>query len=84
MEPQAIINQFIHTQLIADRGAVQLGPDDNLLLSGLIDSHGVMRLVKFIEDQFAITVNPGEVTLKNFKTVNAMTSFISRKTAVTS
>jgi acyl carrier protein len=76
------LSQFISGQLLSENGNIQLGPDDNLLLSGLIDSHGVIRLVNFIEGQFGVKVQPGEITLKNFKTISAMVAFINTKTAV--
>jgi acyl carrier protein len=76
------LSQFISGQLLSENGNIQLGPDDNLLLSGLVDSHGVIRLVNFIQEQFGVKVQPGEITLKNFKTVNAMVAFINTKTAV--
>jgi methoxymalonate biosynthesis acyl carrier protein len=82
MTIQNELSQFITGQLLAENGSMQLGADDNLLLSGLIDSHAVIRLVNFIEEQFDVKVHPGEVTLKNFKTVNAMVAFINNKTAV--
>jgi len=79
METVTILNQFIQSELIPAREEVLLGPDDNLLLSGLVDSHGVMRLVKFIENQFTIKVSPGEINLKNFKTINAISAYIQTK-----
>jgi acyl carrier protein len=84
MKVQETLLDYITTQLLNSNGAVDLAADDNLLLSGLIDSHGVMRLVKFTEDSFSIKINPGDITLKNFKTVSAIAAFVDKKTAVTS
>lgn len=56
-----------------------LAPDDNLLLSGIIDSLGVMQLVAFLQSESDIKVEPREITLKNFKTVNAIIGFVERK-----
>lgn len=84
MKVQETLLDYITTQLLNTNGTVELNADDNLLLSGLIDSHGVMRLVKFTEDSFAIKINPGDITLKNFKTVSAIAAFVDKKTAVIS
>lgn len=81
MDIHQTVTDYITSTLLAQNGAAALGLDDNLLLSGMVDSLGVMQLVKFVEDQFAIKVQPGEVTLKNFKTVNAIAGFVGRKTA---
>jgi len=82
MNAQETILSYIVEQLLNNRGSIKLGPDDNLLLSGLVDSHGVVRLVKFLEDKFIIKVHPSDITLKNFKTVNAIMAYVDRQTAV--
>ena len=82
MSIQNELSQFISGQLLSENGNIQLGPDDNLLLSGLVDSHGVIRLVNFIQEQFGVKVQPSEITLKNFKTISAMVTFINTKRAV--
>jgi methoxymalonate biosynthesis acyl carrier protein len=47
-----------------------------LLLSGLVDSLGVVRIVDWIEVQLALRIDPGDVLLENFETVNAMVAFL--------
>ena len=81
MEQQEQIIQFITSDLLGDAGGVTLGADDNLMLSGQIDSLGVIRLVSFLEKQFGVNIRAGEITLKNFKSVNRMIDFIDRKLA---
>lgn len=76
------LTHYITQTLLNTKGSVVLTPDDNLLLSGLIDSLGVMQLVKHIEVENDIKVAPGEVTLKNFKTINAIVDFVAHKKAV--
>lgn len=75
------LQNFITEKLLVEEQTVPLSPDENLLLNGMIDSLGIMQLVKYIEDNFGIEVAPGEVTLKNFKTINAMTTYIANKKA---
>lgn len=79
MTDQATISEFISTKLISGKDNVSIGPDDSLLLSGLIDSLGIMQLVKYVEKENGIKIAPGEITLKNFKTINAIIRFIERK-----
>jgi acyl carrier protein len=81
MKIEAELNDYISNNLLAEQPNGPIGLDENLLLNGSVDSLGVMQLVNFIEERFDITVGPGEVTLKNFKTINAMTTFISNKSA---
>ena len=54
--------------------------DENLIELGLIDSPGVIELVIWTEEEFAITIAEDEVVLDNLGTVTAMVSFIENKT----
>ncbi|MFK7804951.1 MAG: acyl carrier protein [Anaerolineae bacterium] len=73
------LEHYITTTFVTDPAANPVAPDDNLLLSGLIDSLGVMQLVAFIQSENGIKVEPREITLKNFKTINSIVGFIERK-----
>ncbi|MFT5193866.1 MAG: methoxymalonate biosynthesis acyl carrier protein [Cellvibrionaceae bacterium] len=73
------LTQFITSTLLKDQNKIELAPDDNLLLSGLLSSLDVVRLVSYIEKESGIKIKPGEITLKNFKTINAIVQFVERK-----
>jgi acyl carrier protein len=81
MDIQERLLAFIVQELLPDGGAAGLGPDDNLLLSGMIDSHAVVELIAFVEESFGITVKPGDVTIKNFRTVNAIAAYVEQQRA---
>lgn len=72
------LTEYISITFIADQKA-QLSPDDNLLISGLIDSLGVMQLVAHLQAENNIKIEPRDITLKNFKTVNTIIGFIEGK-----
>jgi len=76
---QTELSHFISSELLAGQENSSPGPDENLLLSGMIDSFGIVRLVKFMEDTYDIEVSSAEVTLKNFKSVNAISAYVDRK-----
>ena len=79
MMRQILIN-FIEEELLNNESSV--AEDQELLMSGLIDSMGVMRLVAQIENLKQIVIPPADVTLENFSTVNAMADYVdSRLTA---
>lgn len=69
------IKAFIEETLLMGQDIV-LDYDDDILLTGLINSLGVMRLVSFLQDTFEIEIAPDEVTIDNFQTINAIASFI--------
>jgi acyl carrier protein len=50
-----------------------------LLESGIIDSLGVLDLVAFMEESFAITILDEELSPENFQTIERLASFIERK-----
>lgn len=47
----------------------QLGEDDPLFSSGLLDSVAMMSLITFIESSTGADVRPADVTLENFDTL---------------
>ena len=73
----AALKSYIENSLLNGRS---VATDENLLLSGLLDSLGVMSLVAYIEDNFEIAVPFEDVIIENFMTIEAMAQYIrSRK-----
>ncbi len=70
------IRNFIVTELLSGQ---QIGDDEDLLISGLVDSLGVMRLVTYIEDQFAAAIPPEDVTIENFGTISTIGDYVERR-----
>jgi acyl carrier protein len=64
---------------------ISLDPDEpvdattDLLLTGLVDSLGVVRIVQWIEEELGLTVEPTDVVLENFQTVGAMVAYVERR-----
>ena len=50
--------------------------DDTPLLDDLVDSVGLMELVAFIEQEFELTVDQGEIDRRNFESVGAIASWV--------
>jgi acyl carrier protein len=73
------IIQYIRTTLLQDGDDVQIMHDENLLERVSIDSVGVVQLVSFLEQEFNVTIRAGDVTIKNFQSVDAMLALIERK-----
>lgn len=81
LQIQSTLRQFIVNDLLLGQVA-EIKDDDDLLLSGLVDSLGVVRLIAFIESELQLTVPPEDVVLENFQTLTAITAYLhSRKTA---
>ncbi|MGB5706432.1 MAG: acyl carrier protein [Arenicellales bacterium] len=70
---------FIQSELLNDQQSITA--EEDLLISGLIDSIGVMRLVGFIEKNLETTIPPKDVTLENFGNVNTIVSYLDSEIA---
>ena len=78
-ERRAQIHAFLTGQLLSGR---QVADDDDLLLSGLVDSIGVMRLVAFLEQTYVVRVPPQDLTVTNFTSVAAIDGYLGRQGVV--
>jgi methoxymalonate biosynthesis acyl carrier protein len=61
--------------------SVDVEDDEDLFASGLVNSLFAMQLVLFVEKEFAIKVENHDLDIANFRSVNAITSFIQQKTS---
>ncbi len=59
--------------------AEDVGPDDDLFASGMLNSLFAMQMVLYVEKEFGVKVANEDLDLENFKSLNAMTAFIDRK-----
>jgi acyl carrier protein len=57
----------------------ELGEDHSFLNEGIIDSMGAMELVAFVESEFGIKVDMGEVVVKNFDSIRQLANFVRGK-----
>ncbi|MEM6529805.1 MAG: phosphopantetheine-binding protein, partial [Chloroflexota bacterium] len=61
METREALKNFIETEIAA--GAT-VAYDDDLLMTGLVNSLDVIRLVTFTQEQFGVTVPPEDVVIE--------------------
>jgi len=76
LNTKELLRQYISQQLLD--GHENLDVEENLLTSGMIDSHGIMRLIAYIEETFDLQVPPIDITLENFRTITLMADYIHR------
>lgn len=73
------------TAFIVDEVATSDEPvagDTDLLLSGLVDSLGVVLISDWIQEQLAIDIDPVDIVLENFQTIDAMVAYVELRGAV--
>jgi len=74
------LRKFIQENFMFGLENIELSADDSLIEKGLIDSSGVLELIAFLEEKFAITVEDSELVPENLDSINALTRFIETKT----
>lgn len=68
--------EMIETEVTAGR---TVEPDTDLLLTGLVSSISVVRIVSWLEDHLEIEIDPVDVVLENFQTVGLMVAYAHRR-----
>jgi len=71
-----ILENFLFTD---DESA--LSSSDSFLEKGIIDSTGIMEVIYFMQDEFAIEVEDDEMIPENLDSVNNILAFIEKKKA---
>ncbi len=72
------IKEFIVTEVNPDSNLKQLGDDEPLLDSGIINSLGVLKIMAFLDEAFGIDLSAEQIKLENFKTVNSICSLVEK------
>ena len=67
------IGRFVRDQKLKD--------SDDIFALGYVNSMFAMQLVQFVEKEFAVTVEDADLELANFRSVDAISSFVERKQA---
>lgn len=60
---------------------VEIQDDQDIFSMGFVNSLFAMQLVLFVEKEFGISVDNEDLDIDNFRTLNTMTSLITRKQA---
>lgn len=69
------IRTFIIDEVLEESEGFDL-PEDLPLLSGLLDSFGLMSLISFLEDRYDLVIKNDQVVKKNFETIRALAAFV--------
>ena len=73
------IRQFIVNELIADGRGCELTDSEPLIESGVIDSLGIMSLLGFLEENFAIQISGDDLVPDNFASISTISEFVALK-----
>ena len=81
--PQQTIAGFLVGRFRTAIRRGELGVDDPLISSGIIDSFGVLEVIAFLEDTFHVVIDPTRHEVTEFETVNRIAALVesARRTA---
>ena len=77
----AVVSQiasFVRDQFGA-RDPSRIEQDTELFREGIVDSMGILTLMRFLEQTFRIQIEPREMLIENFATIAAMRDFVVGK-----
>jgi acyl carrier protein len=74
-EIEELIVDFVRTELAGEQD-IELDSDENLLMSGVVDSVGIVRLIAHLKRELGVTVPPGDLVPANFRTVRIMATYM--------
>jgi methoxymalonate biosynthesis acyl carrier protein len=81
MQDDARLIEFIKTDLARGKVTGNLGFSDDLIESEILDSLGIMKLILFLENNYAVKISDDDLTLENFTSILSINSLIDRKRA---
>jgi acyl carrier protein len=70
--------EYIRTQVLK-RPNYNLGSDDALISSGLIDSFHLVDLAMFVEEQFGVRIEDTELNSSAFDTITQLSALIQQR-----
>jgi methoxymalonate biosynthesis acyl carrier protein len=79
MSVAAEVEQFVLEQLMAGSAVDAIDRDEDLLGTGVIDSHGLLQLVTFLRERYGVETSEEALTPENFQTIAAIDAFVQRE-----
>ena len=75
---RAAVLKFLQSNFMFDEKK-QVPDDQSLLDSGIVDSIGILELIGFLEDKYAVKFLDEELVADNFDTLGKLTRFLIGK-----
>jgi acyl carrier protein len=79
MSVGAEVEKFIVEEIALGSGLESVDHDEDLLAQDIIDSLGIVELVKFLESRYGIKVDDDDLLPENFQSVNSVVAFVEAR-----
>ncbi len=74
------VRQYIQTTILNDPDNI-IEKDQDLLLSGLLDSLSVVKLVAWLEKECELSIPAEDVLVENFGTLTSIETYLNNRSA---
>lgn len=81
MELKEQIRKFIEANLVVFEDEAEFTDSDNIFEMGFVNSLFAMKLVSYIEQEYAIEVDNEDLEISNFNSVDRIVGYIENKKA---
>ncbi|HEV3185985.1 MAG TPA: acyl carrier protein [Xanthobacteraceae bacterium] len=75
------VRKFIEENFLFREDRAAVSDTESLIDAGLIDSTGVLELVAFLEDAFALRLADADIVPENLDSIRAIVTFVEGKRA---
>jgi acyl carrier protein len=72
------IKEYIQSNFVFEENG-ELREDQSLLKTGIVDSTGILELIAYVEEEFNVHFQDGELVADNFDTIERVTACVERK-----
>jgi methoxymalonate biosynthesis acyl carrier protein len=73
------ILETLKTYFAKEQGAKDLGPEDSLLSSGVLDSLAIVKLLSFLEDEFDVEIDDADFDPENFENLRSIVKLVANE-----
>jgi acyl carrier protein len=73
---EAILTDYLRRNFLPRNDAAEIGLDDDLFATGVIDSSGVIECVLFLERRFSVTTPDEDLLPENFSTISSVAAYV--------
>lgn len=78
MDTEATIRRYIREITLYPELVDQLGNEESLFVNGILDSLGLVSMIAFLEEAFALVIPMEAVSIDRFSTLKGITSYIEQ------
>jgi len=74
-----IIRQYILEELVFPGTIDSIEDEDDLLTMGMLSSMQFLRLIRYLEDFYEISIPAEHMVAENFQTLNSISSYVNTR-----